>query len=291
MSRVRERIEKVGRDRPDIVLLSEMFANQPNRSGRDAAREAAQTVPGPISEELSALARKHSTYIAFGLLRKVGEKLFNSLILLDREGSHVWTYDKVTPTAGEMEPASISPGKPPTAYDCGFARIGAAICFDINFLELGELYFRQEIELLLFASAFPAGRLLDHWAVRYGFAVAGSTWYERNRIIDCTGAEVARTSELIPYATAVMNLNRRVVHMDGNLDKLDRMRTKYAGDVIVEDMRDEAVCAITSLRPGLEVSRLIREFEIETLPAYFDRSRRIRAEHGGLCPPSFSANT
>jgi len=281
MSRARERIEKVSRDRPDLILMSETFANGPGNDTESAAK-AAQTVPGPISEELSALARKHSTYIAFGLLRKDGKKLYNSLVLLDREGSHVWTYDKLTPVPTEMEQNGISPGKSPTAFDCGFARIGAAICFDINFLELAELYFRQEIELLLFASAFPAGRLLNHWAVRYGFAVAGSTWYDRNRIIDCTGATVARTSGIIPYATAVMNLNRRVVPMDGNLDKLDRLRSRYAGDVIVEDMRDEAVVVITSLKVGLEVSTLIRQFEIETLPAYFDRSRRARAKHGGL---------
>jgi len=282
MSRARAHIDKVSRDRPDLILLSEIFANHPAKQGREAAFEAAQAVPGPISEELSALARKHSTYIAFGLLRKDGEKLFNSLVMLDREGSHVWTFDKVTPMAVEMEETSISPGKSPTAFDCGFARVGAAICFDINFLELAEIYFRQEIELLLFASAFPAGRLLDHWAVRYGFAVAGGTWYDRNRIIDCTGATVARTSEIIPYATAVMNLNRRVVHMDGNIDKLDRMRSQYKGDVLVEDMREEAVAVITSLKPGLEVSKLITEFEVETLPDYFDRSRRSRAKHGGL---------
>lgn len=108
----------------------------------------------------------------------------------------------------------------------------------------------------------------------------------RDRIIDCTGATVARTSEIIPYATAVMNLNRRVVHMDGNIEKLDRMRGRCKGDVLVEDMREEAVAVITSLKPGLEVSKLIRDFEIETLPAYFDRSRRSRARHGGLPSPS-----
>jgi len=287
MSRARERIDKVSRDRPDLILLSELFANHPDKQDRASAAAVAQTVPGPISEELSALARKHSTYIAFGLLRKDGDKLSNSLVLIDREGSHVWTYDKVTPMVQEMEDLGITPGQP-AWFDCGFARVGAAICFDINYLELAEIYFRQEIELLLFASAFPAGRLLDHWAVRYGFAVAGSTWYDRNRIIDCTGATVARTSDILPFTTAVMNLNRRVVHMDGNLDKLDRLRSQYKGDVLIEDMRDEATCAITSLKAGLEVSKLIREFEIEKLPAYFDRSRRVREKHGGL--PSSTAH-
>ncbi|MDD3926738.1 MAG: hypothetical protein PHT33_08790 [bacterium] len=190
--------------------------------------------------------------------------------------------------AEEILDGGISPGSRPCSFACDFGRVGAAICFDINYAELGELYWRQNTELLLFCSAFPAGRLLDHWAVRYGFAVAGSTWYPKNRILDCTGAVVGRTSDILPYTTAVLNLNRRVVHMDGNLDKIDRMRTKYSGDILVEDMRDEATCVITSFKPGLEVADLIREFGVELLPDYFDRCRLVRQELGGMSLPQWN---
>jgi hypothetical protein len=61
------------------------------------------------------------------------------------------------------------------------------------------------------------------------------------------------------------------------------MRDKYHGDVLVEDLRPEATCVITSLKPGLEVADLIREFKVETLPHYFARARRTRAAYGGLC--------
>jgi len=286
LARAVERIQAVGRDRPDLVLLPELFANSPKENTHEAAAQAAQSVPGPISEELAWLARRFHTYIAFGLFRRAGERLYNSLVLLDRVGEPVWIYDKVTPVDVEMADWGETPGALPKAFECDFGRIGAAICFDINFNELAEHYAHQDIELLLFASAFPAGRLLDAWAVRYGFAVAGCTYYQNNRILDCTGVTVARTSDLLPYATAALNLNRRVVHMDKNLAKLDRMRSKYAGVVLIEDLRDEALCVITSLKEGLEVTKLMREFEIIPLPAYFDRSRQVRAEHGGLAMPS-----
>jgi len=281
LARAVERIELASRDRPDLILLSELFANHPAGKTRAAALEAAQTAPGPISEELAALARRHRAYIAFGLLRRAGDDLYNSLVLLDRQGRLAGTYDKVTPVDSEMLAWGVIPGAAPQPWQLDFGRVGGCICFDINYNELGEYYHRQQIELLLFSSAFPAGRLLDGWAVRFGFAVAGSTFYDANRILDCTGATVGRTSDLLPYATAALNLNRRVVHMDYNLDKLDLMRTRYAGDVLVEDLRDEATCVITSLKKGLEVEDLIREFEVTTLPEYFDRSRRVRAEHGG----------
>jgi len=281
LARAVERIHGVARDRPDLILLSELFANHPTGKTRAAAWAAAQEAPGPISEELAALARRYSTYIAFGLLRRSGDSLYNSLVLLDREGRLAGLYDKVTPVDSEMTDWGVTPGASPRPWRCDFGLVGGSICFDINYDELGEYYHREQIELLLFSSAFPAGRLLDAWAVRFGYAIAGSTFYAANRVLDCTGATVARTSDLLPYATALLNLNRRVVHMDRNLDKLDRLRTRYAGDVLVEDLRDEATCVITSLKKGLEVGDLIREFEIITLPDYLDHSRNVRAEHGG----------
>jgi len=288
LAAVKGLIEKVSRDKPDIILLPEIFANHPEdmagevSSTAASAAKAAQTVAGPLSEELSGLARKYRTYIGFGLLRRSGRRLFNSLVLLDRSGKHVWTYDKTTPMPTEMSGWGETPGSRPRAFDCDFGRVAGAICFDINFLELAEIYLRQDAELILFSSAFPAGRLLDVWAIRYGFNVAGSTWYDYNRVIDCTGATVGQTSDILPCTTTVLNLNRRLVHMDFNLEKIERLLKKYAGDVVVQDLRPEATCVITSLKKGLEVTDLIREFRIERLPAYFDRSRRVRQEHGGL---------
>jgi predicted amidohydrolase len=274
-----ERIEYVGRDRPDIILFSEIFANC--EGDGISVQDAAEPVPGPITEEFAPLARKYQTYIALGMYRRDEEqRIFNSLVLLDRNGEVVWIYDKVYLTVGGFE--SCTPGVIPQSYMCDFGRVAGAICFDINFLELADLYSRQGVELVLFSSAFPAGRLMDMWAVRYGFNIAGSTWYDRNRIIDCTGATVARTSDIIPYTTAVLNLNRCVLHMDGNLGKLDEIRTKYAGDVLIEDMRDEALCVLTSLKKGLEVHDLIRDYGVEKLYDYLNRAREMRSSSGGL---------
>jgi predicted amidohydrolase len=285
LKRARDGMARVAPDRPDLVLLAELFANPPAATTVEAVRAAAQTVPGPISEELGALARAHNTYVAFGLLRRDGDRCFNSLVVLDRGGKPVWFYDKTTPMVEEMRDGGISPGAPPRVFAADFGRIGAAICFDINFLELAECYARQATELICFCSAFPGGRLLDVWALRYGFNILGCTWYPQNRVIDCTGATVGRTSDILRATTTVLNLNRRVVHMDGNLGKIERMRAAYAGDVLVEDLRQEAVCVITSLKPGLEVADLIREFEVEPLHAYFDRARRVRAANGGMAVP------
>ncbi|MHB0858355.1 MAG: carbon-nitrogen hydrolase family protein [Anaerolineae bacterium] len=281
-ARACETIAAAAPDRPDLILLPEVFANQPAENSRAAALAAAEPLSGPITKTLGDQAQQYGAWIAFGLLRREGERLFNSLVLLNRQGKPAWVYDKVTPVRSELTVWGVTPGAVPQPFEWELGRIGGAICFDINFPELAEGYADQAVELLLFPSAFPAGRFLDAWAVRYGFAIAASTYYLTHRILDATGITVARSSDIRPWATAVLNLNRRVVHMEGNLPKLDRMRAHYPGDVLVEDLRDEALCALTVLTPGLEVADLMTEFEIQPLAAYFAASRRLRAENGGL---------
>ncbi len=282
----RERIARVAADGADLVLLSELFATNPDGHGPEDAARAAEEVDGPVGSAMAECARRHSLYVAFGLLRRQGGRLFNSLVLLDRAGTVVWVYDKVSPVPFEMTGWGETPGTPST-YRCDFGTVGAAICFDINFGERAEIYQRKGVELLLFASAFPAGRLLDAWAIRHGFAIASSTYYDDNRILDCAGATVARTSDLRPQATAVLNLDRKVVHMDGNLDRIERVKAKHGRDVIVEDLRDEALMVVTSLRKGLDIGQVLAEFEIQSLSDYLDASRRVRAGAGGLKPPKW----
>jgi carbon-nitrogen hydrolase len=281
-----DRIDTIALDAPDIILLSEVFGNHPSSHPESLLKDVAQDLNGSITTALSIKAKQYATYIAFGLLRKDNSgKIYNSIVLLDRAGIPVWIYDKITPVPNEIQVWNETPGKFPEVYKCDFGIIGGAICFDINFNEIAEIYSRQNLELLLFSSAFPAGRLLDGWAVKYGFNIAMSTRYDYNRILDCTGATVARTSDILPYMTAEINLNRRVVHMDYNLDKINLIKTRFKKDVLIEDLRDEALMVISSMKKGLEVEDIIHEFGIETLPDYFDRSRRIRAEAHGLMMP------
>ncbi len=277
-----ERIHAVSRDTPDLVLLSEIFANRADGNDREAVRQAAEPVPGPLTERLGSLAARYRTYIALGMYRLNGEKVRNSLVLLDRSGTPVWHFDKVTPTIGEVENSGVVPGRAPEPYDCDFGRIGGCICFDVHFLELAEHYLRQRVELILFASAFPGGKWIDTWATMYGFTVACSTYYRVNRILDPAGAILNQTSDYFPGVTAHVNLNRRKIHIGYNMPAIEKLKTDCGGSILIEDCREEAMVVISSLEPGLEIDPLLDEYGIERLDAYFDRSRTARESGGGL---------
>ena len=72
------RLEQASAFRPDIACLPELFS-----------RRAPESVPGPVTERLSAWAREHSSYVVFGLKTMAGGKVYNSALLVDRKGQIV----------------------------------------------------------------------------------------------------------------------------------------------------------------------------------------------------------
>ena len=96
----------------------------------DAHRKAAP-IPGADSDHVAALARKHHVMIAIGLDEKDGDKLYDSAILVDKNGTLLWKHRKINVLPELMSPP-YSQGKP---EDIGvvkteFGRIAVLICAD-----------------------------------------------------------------------------------------------------------------------------------------------------------------
>ena len=67
--------------KPDIVCLPEVFAT--HGVARDSVATIAEPVPGPITEAVGAVARRHGTYVICPLIEKRGSHFYNSAVLLD----------------------------------------------------------------------------------------------------------------------------------------------------------------------------------------------------------------
>ena len=52
----------------------------------DEVRAEAQPIPGPLTDHMTALARELKVYIAFGMVEKRGDKMFNTVVFLGPEG-------------------------------------------------------------------------------------------------------------------------------------------------------------------------------------------------------------
>ena len=86
-----ERLEAAASYKPDIACLPETFT-----------RGAAEAVSGPTTERLGAWARRHGSYVLFGLKTQRDGRVYNSALLLDRQGRLAGTFDKMHPTEREL---------------------------------------------------------------------------------------------------------------------------------------------------------------------------------------------
>lgn len=273
---LRDVVHAVAKDRPHFICFPEICAAR----GRDlsAAVKGADEL-GPFAEEVGKIAREVKAALLVPLLERAGPVVYNSVPVVDSAGRLVMNYRKNYPTVGEMG-LGMHPGTEVPVAECDGVRVGAAVCFDVNFPAVAEALERQRPKVVFFPSMFLAGRLAQHWALRYGFYVAVSH-YQESGVIDMTGRylvkqgpatpQVARKL-LPPWAIAEVELERELIHLDYNQEKFPRIREKYGPDVEIDPHPPEAFAYLTSRREGLRIADVMKEFELETAAAYFARS-------------------
>ena len=276
-------IDTAALDKPDIILLTEGCMHNSKRTASAKVKdEKSEPLPkgGPITRFLARKAKQHNTYIIGSYWRKdeKGRGRYNSAVLIDRQGKVVGAYDKMFPTIGEME-GGVLPGKGARVFDTDFGRIGALICFDLNFGELLDEYKKQRVELLCFLSAFRGGFMVPAIAFRNQCFIASAVPHENGVIVDPLGRTLAESSAYGRIIFARINLDSQIVHIDYNVQRVRALKEKYREQVSIETASPEAVYFLSSLHPEVSIQDMIEEFEIETLDEYLDRAREERQKY------------
>lgn len=93
------------------------------------AQQVAEPVPGPTTELVGRLARRHRTWIVPGtLLERDGDAIYNTAVVLAPDGRLVASYRKLFPW---MPHERTTPGDRHVVFDVpGLGRFGLAICYD-----------------------------------------------------------------------------------------------------------------------------------------------------------------
>lgn len=269
LEKIRDLIDAEAAKGVDLVVLPETWRGQ-----KDGTMEP---LDGPTTQAMLVLARKHHTYIVSPIDRLDGAHRVNTAVLIDREGKVVFKYDKVFPYWSEFDhKKKVEPGNTAPVYNADFGKLGIAICFDVNFPEVWKALADQGAELVVWPSAYSAGTTLQAHALNHHFYIVTSTGAQDSIVYDITGEQLLyQKSKDINVMHITLDLDRGIYHQNFNLGKRQRLLKERGEDVIQDEWLDrEQWFVLRARRPGVSARALARQYGMEELRDYINRSRR-----------------
>ena len=275
----KSQIVQVLPDKPDLIVLPEN-CDLPIGLTKEEKYEYLRIRKSQVIDYFASIAKANNCYVAFGSLRLADvEGFINSGILIDRKGEIAGIYDKNFPTIGEIE-GGVKAGTEAPVFQCDFGRVAFAICFDLNFSELRERYEAAKPDIILFPSAYHGDRVQGDWAYQCRSFFVGSIGSDRtpSEIISPLGEVIASNSNYFRFTVGTINLDSRVAHLGYNFAKLRAMKKKYGDAVTITDPGKLGAVLLSSEVENRTIDQIVKEFDIELIDAYFNRSRKVRLD-------------
>jgi predicted amidohydrolase len=197
-------IEQAAADKADIVCLPEAITLVGTRSDYVSASEP---VPGPTSKFLGEIAKTHQMYIVAGILEKDGETVYNTSILLDREGKLAGKYRKVSLPREEID-GGVTPGNSFPVFETDFGRIGMMICWDASFPEAARALAFKGAEVILMPIWGGHLTLAKARALENQVYLVSSTYDMKSAVFDLEGEIIAEATDETPVVVVEVDLNK-----------------------------------------------------------------------------------
>ncbi len=202
-----------------MVALPEVFAW---RGAHGGEREQAETIPGPTTDAMAAVARRLGIHLVAGSLLEAratdseDQRPFNTTTLFGPDGSLLATYRKIhlfdidLPGRVTIQESAIrAPGSEVVCATTSLGRIGLAVCYDLRFPELFRRLADAGAEVVVMPSAFTRPTGQAHWETliraraienqcffvapnQHGVGAAGFADYGNSLVVDPWGVVLAR---------------------------------------------------------------------------------------------------
>ena len=193
--------------RADLILLPEGITII--GTGKSYV-EVAETVPGPTTEKLGALARRHKAWVAAGIYERDGRAVYNTAVLVDREGRLAGKYRKVYLPREEVE-RGLTPGNAYPVFETDFGRVGLMICYDVFFPDPARALAAQGADMILLPIWGGDETLAAARAIENKVFLVASGYDHPTYIMDPDGKRVAQAPQRGEAAIAEIDLSRRYV--------------------------------------------------------------------------------
>ena len=256
IAKAEDLVQKCAKNGANVILIQELFSNlyfcQVEDYDKFALAEEAEN--SKLIKHFQEVAKKYHVVLPISFFEKSGPNYFNSLVMIDADGSNLGLYRKTHIPTGQCyeEKFYFSPGDTGfKVYKTKFGKIGVGICWDQWFPETARCLALNGAQLLLYPTAIGSEPVLvrdsmPHWRnTMCGHAAANIIPVcASNRV----GKEVAPDSEMVfqgfsfiadQYGNVVEEMNReeegfRIHEFD--LDAIDHERVSWG---VFRDRRPE----------------------------------------------------
>lgn len=171
---------------------------------------AAEPVPGPTSAFLGDLARRLKVWIVAGLYERSGARIYNTAVLVGRDGALVGRYRKMSLPDEEIE-GGITPGADTPVFDTDFGRVGLMICWDSSYPEVARSLASRGAEVIFLPIWGGEETLVQARAVENQVHVVASGYDFRSGIFDRRGRRIADAKGDPDVVVAEIDLADRTV--------------------------------------------------------------------------------
>jgi predicted amidohydrolase len=200
-----EVIDKTVTGKTDVILLGETITWAGTRG---PYANVAEPVPGPTTAQLAEVARARKTYIAAGLVEREGTAIYNTAVLIDREGRLVGKYRKVNLPFDEFEDG-ITPGSEYPVFQTDFGKVGIMICWDAQFPDAARALALQGAQIILMPIWDGTAPLTLARAIENQVFLVTSAYGDPSVILDPSGKQIAAATTQGTAAVVTIDLNRR----------------------------------------------------------------------------------
>jgi len=180
-------VEQAAAKGADIVCLPEGITLVGN--GLKYA-DVAEPIPGPSTEFLGALARRLHVWLVAGIYERTGARIYNTAVLVGRDGSLAGRYRKMSLPDEEIE-GGITPGSDTPVFQTDFGRVGLMICWDSSYPEVARALAARGAEVIFLPIWGGVEELVQARAIENQAYVVASGYDFRSGIFDRNGKRVA----------------------------------------------------------------------------------------------------
>ncbi len=213
-----------------------------------------------MTARFAELAARYEMYLILPVGELRADGLYNSAILLDRQGQEIGRYDKTHISQPEkLIYHNIQAGEEFPVFDLDFGRIGIMTCYDCNFPEVAMIYAMKGVEVLFYprwqsgpseiyfeiqmrARALDQGIFLvsSSFGVRDGLPWKPGMLFGRSCIIGRDGTILADAGHEQGYVSRRADLEKPFL-VECLDDSMGQGLIKDFGRLIIEDRRPELI--------------------------------------------------